>query len=274
MISNSFPQREETLKRRRKQKRIKYAVFVLAILILLGLVSYASHLPKVRINEVVLKGGLLVTQKEIKEESLKHISGSYFWLFPKSNAFIYPKNSLEDDLKNKFKRIDTIKIYLEGLNTMIVEITERKPVAIWCNNLGGEEDKCYFIDQNSTVFAEAPDFSGDVYFKYYGLLDKDSPIGKEYIASSTEFTQINNFINLVKSLKIKPLHLIAKEEGEFSLALYGGGEIFFDVKKSFEVTFQNLETLLKSPDLSLSGGYLPVEYIDLRYGNKLFYKLK
>ena len=181
MISNSFPQREETLKRRRKQKRIKYAIFLLCFFVLVGLVSYASHLPKVRISEVVLKGGLLVTEKEIKEESLNYIQGSYFLFFLKSNSFIYTKNSLEVNLKNKFKRIDTIKIYLDGFNVMIVEITERKPVAIWCNGLGADDDTCYFIDQNSTVFAEAPNFSGDVYFKYYGLIDKNNPDRKSVV---------------------------------------------------------------------------------------------
>jgi len=266
--------REEYLKKRRKKKFIRFGVLIALVFIFVGLLSYVSQRSKLRINDVVLSGGVLVAEKDIREESLKFLGGSYFWLFPRNNSFIYPKNKLENYLKENFKRMDTIAISLENLNKMIITITERKPVAIWCNDLGGEKDKCYFLDANSTIFAEAPNFSGDAYFKYYGGVENENPIGLEYIASSTEFTRINNFIELVKKLEIKPLHLKSTGEGEFSLVLFGGGEIYFDVKKPLEMTYKNLESLLNSSEISNKNGILPVEYIDLRYGNKLFYKLK
>lgn len=317
MVINSFPQREETLRKRRRLRRIKYGVFLLLCLIVLGLISYLSYRPKVRVTEISLSGGVLVTEKDIQKETEKYLEGSYFWIFPKNNSFIYPKEDLKKHLKQNFQRIDTIKIELEGLSKMIVSITERKPIAVWCDSLSADSvlekieeklatasttpektsldevvnvsevfvdvppvklndnsPKCYFLDQNSTIFAEAPNFSGDAYFKYYGLVEKNSPIGKEYMASSSEFNQINDFISATKQLSIKPIYLVAKGEGEFSLVLYGGGEVYFDVKKSLKSTYQNLETLLKSSELSFKQGYLPIEYIDLRYGNKLFYKIK
>lgn len=286
MAISNLPHREEVLRKRRRQRLIKYWIIILSILLFVGVISYLSHLPKIRINDVLLKGGLLVTEKDVKEESLSFMDGSYFWLFPKDNAFLYPQNKLEKHLADKFKRIETIKVSLDGLNKIVVEITERKPVAIWCKakvvavstttveSELKEKEKCYFIDLFSTIFAEAPNFSGDAYFKYYGLVNSENPIGQKFIASSTEFTEINTFIELVKKLSIRPLYLKAKGEDEYSLVLYGGGEIFFDVKKSISLAYSNLESLLKTPELSLVGGYLPINYIDLRYGNKLFYKLE
>lgn len=305
MAISNLPQREEYLRKKRKLKRIKYGVFCFILVLFVGLISYVSHLSKVRITEVSLNGGLLVTEKEVMEESLLFMKGSYFWLFPKNNSFLYQKEDLEKNLIEKFKRIETIKVSLEGLNKIVVDITERKPVAIWCSerkevevetipvvtSSSTESDliltdtevqvkkdntdpKCYFIDLYSTIFAESPNFSGDAYFKYYGLVDGENPIGQKYIASSTQFTEINTFIEATKKLGIKPLYLKGKGQDEFSLVLYGGGEIYFDVKKSLSLAYDNLETLLKSPELTFHVGYLPVEYVDLRYGNKLFYKLK
>ncbi|TSC70417.1 MAG: Uncharacterized protein CEO12_351 [Parcubacteria group bacterium Gr01-1014_46] len=302
MALSNLPQREEYLRKKRKLRRIKYGVFIFLIVLIIGGLSFASYRPEVRIDEVVLSGGLLVTEKEVREEALGFMDDSYFWLFPKNSSFLYPRSDLEKYLMERFKRIETIKISLEGLDKMIVEITERKPVAIWCRDIVKKEapqilpvtvdasttptlpaleekvvsipSSCYFIDLHSTIFAEAPDFSGDAYFKYYGLVEKENPIGQKYIASSTQFREINNFIEAVKKLSIKPLYLKAKGEDEFSLVLYGGGEVYFDVKKSLSLAYTNLETLLKSPELSSRGGYLPVDYIDLRYGNKLFYKLR
>ncbi len=279
--------REEYLRKRRKKKYIRYGILLLAFFILIGVLSYGAHRKEVRIKDVKLSGGLLVTEKDVKEEALKYLNGSYFWLFPKDNSFFYPKSKLEKHLYDTFKRIETIEIKLDDLNIMQVNITERKPIAIWCSDvkhnvlattsegvISMPSEKCYFIDLFSTIFADAPNFSGDAYFKYYGLVEKENPIGEKFMASSTEFTAINSFIELSKTLGIKPLYLKSKGEGEFSLVLFGDGEIFFDIKKPLETSYRNLETLLKTPELAPKQGYLPVEYIDLRYGNKLFYKLK
>ncbi|KND52109.1 MAG: hypothetical protein AB198_00880 [Parcubacteria bacterium C7867-003] len=132
MAISNLPQREEYLRKKRKLKRIKYGVFCFILVLFVGLLSYVSHLSKVRITEVVLNGGLLVTEKEVKEESLTFMEGSFFWLFPKNNSFLYQKEDLQKNLMEKFKRIETIKVSLEGLNKLVVDITERKPVAIWC----------------------------------------------------------------------------------------------------------------------------------------------
>lgn len=287
IIKSNSLSREEYLRKKRRKKLIRYAVFLTFFIFIFGGLSYTSYRKEFRINEVVLKGGLLVTEKEIKEESMEFMKGSYFWLFPKNNIFIYSKRSLEKNLTDKFKRIETIEISRESLTKIVVEITERKPVAIWCKELQNitnatttetvdvlQKEECFFIDLYSTIFAPAPNFSGDAYFKYYGLVQKDSPIGEKYIASSTQFTNINNFIDLVKKLDIKPRYLKAKEENEFSLVLFGGGEIYFDINKSLDTAYINLETLLKSPELSGEIINSNLDYIDLRYGNKLFYKLK
>ncbi len=71
------------------------------------------------------------------------------------------------------------------------------------------------------------------------------------------------------------MYLVAKEGDEFSLVVSGGGEIYFDIKESLSKVADNLEALLRTPELATSTSRdLPVEYIDMRFGNKLFYKLK
>jgi len=281
MLSSSHL-REEYLRKKRNKKLVRYSVVFLALVFLALLTSYLAHRPSLRISKVELNGGVLVTQSDVSRESLNFLSGSYFWLFPKNNALWYPHSSLMNFLEDSFKRIDTIDIHLKGLKTLVVDITERKPVALWCDTLPPEpSSRCYFMDSNATLFAEAPLFSGDAYFKYYGLVSADMPIGKEYIASSTKFIELSDFIKTAKNLGLQPVYLVAKGDGlpaearEFSLVLENGGQIYFDMKEPLTTASQNLEALLRTPALSsISPDKLPIDYIDLRYGNKLFYKLK
>ncbi|MEQ1561491.1 MAG: hypothetical protein ABL899_02075 [Nitrospira sp.] len=284
MVPN-LPQREEYLRKKRKKKLIRLGVAFALLIFIVALLSYISHRKEIRISDVILSGGILVKESDIKEKSIEYISGSYFWLFPKNNAFIFPKTRLEDFLVQSFKRIDEINIKRKDFKTIVVNITERKPIATWCDKTQKtgtttEEgldltEHCYFIDQNSTIFAEAPFFSGDAYFKYYGFVSTTTPIGMQYMASSTEFAKITEFIDLIKKLSVRPQYLVAKGNDEFSVVVSGGGEIYFDTKIPLEKVAENLGALLRTPELSTTTNReLPVEYIDLRYGNKLFYKLK
>jgi hypothetical protein len=279
-------QREEYIKKKRKKKLIKISLFFLVLIILFSLTVYISHLHQIRISKVELSGGILVTQSDVEKETLSFMYGSYYWMFPKNNSFIYPHNDLEKYLKEKFKRIDTINIRLKNLQTISVEITERKPQAMWCDGLPSGEmststqaslpEHCYFMDDNSTIFVEAPYFSGDAYFKYYGLVSTSSPvIGAEYIASSTEFRDLSEFVSNIKQMSADPIYLLAKDNGEFTLVLSSGAKIYFDTKEPLSKTSANLGALLHSGTFSTtSDPTLSVDYIDLRFGNKLFYKLK
>lgn len=290
-INNStLPSREEFLKRKKKERVRKYSVISLLIVLIVGVFSYLSHRPELRVTKVILKGGVLVTESDISEKSTSFMKGSYIFLFPKNGSLWYPKHKLENYLKQNFQRIDSISIDSKGLKTIVVSIEERKPFAIWCDSLLEAKDvstttqktdknpdyqKCYFIDQNSTIFSESPYFSGDAYFKFYGLVSTTTPIGTYYIASSTEFEEITSFIDKLRSMSIRPSYLVANESGDYSLTVSGGGKILFDTKKPLVETAKNLESLLRTPALSTStNADLPIEYIDLRYGNKLFYKLK
>jgi flavodoxin len=289
MISTSSLSHEEYLRKKRKKKLWKLGGFLFFIIFLVGLSSYLSHRKEVRVSKIELEGGVLVTEDEVSSKSLAYMHGSHFWLYPRNNALWYPRDELEQYLKENFRRIDGINIERKGFETLVVKIKERKPFALWCEKnivLATSTDEtpdtkrledCYFIDQNSTIFAKAPTFSGDAYFKYYGSISsttESSPIGKEFMSNTKEFGDISNFVSKTKELKIKPLYIVAKENGEFSMFISGGGEIYFDTRESLSTVGQNLEALLRTPVFASSTGNLPIEHIDLRYGNKLFYKLK
>ena len=275
MALTNLPGREEYLRKKRKRKLFKYGVLVFLAVFIIASVSYISHQPKIRIGKVKLSGGVLVTQDDVESKSLEYLRESYMWLFPKNNIFLYPRKGLEKYLKETFKRIDTISIHRNDFQTLDIKITERKPTALWCGTIVSDTEHCYFMDQNSAIFAPAPKFSGDAYFKYYGLVETD-PIGKYYISSTTEFAEISDFIQKLKELSLGPQYLVPKGTGQFSVVLSGGGEIYFNVNKEpLSKVLANLEALLRTSELSnKTKGNLPIEYIDLRYGNKLFYKLK
>ncbi len=287
MAIGNLPVRDDYLKKKRNRRLFKYGVIASILLLLLGGLVYVARRPELNISKIELRGGTLVTQEDVESLSKEYLQGEYLWIFPVRNALLYPKDSLAKYLKQSLRRIDTINITRTNFHTLDIEITERKPFAIWCRYLPNTTPKmedgssesisqnCYFMDDQSIVFAAAPDFSGDAYFKYYGILNSPDPIGEYYMASSTEFSGISDLVDSAKKLYLRPQYLIGKGNGEFSLVISGGGQVYFDTKGPLSTVIENLEALIKTSTISTTTtGNLPIDYIDLRFGNKLFYKLK
>ncbi len=276
MLSNTpLPTlRDEYLKKKRNRKLLRYGLFGLIFFMVVGLLAYIAHRPELTITEVELTGGVLVTQAEVEAHTLEYIQGAYLWVFPIRNAFWYPKGQLEKYLLESFKRIDTIDVHLTNFNTLQVDIEEKKPFATWCDK-SSAVPKCFFMDENSAIFAEAPSFSGDAYFKYFGLVSGEQPLGQYYLASTTQFQSLVKMVELAKKLSLRPQYLEATGKDEFSMVISGGGKIYFDLANPISETIENFEALLKTaPFAGMEHENLPIDYIDLRFGNKLYYILK
>ncbi len=292
-------QRDEIIRKKRNKRLLKYGLLFLGFIVSIALLSYISHLKSLRVSTIELEGGVLVTQKDISAETLKLLSGSYLWLFPRDNSLIYPKTELEKKLREKFKRIDRISISSKNPTTIVVTITERQAKSLWCDTLPGKAEvrtiqtedastteqvtippignrgTCYFMDDNGMIFTEAPQFSGDAYFKYYGLISSSSPIGSIYTASTTAFRTLADFVTRMQHIGIDPEYLVGAPNNEYTVFISGGGKIYFDVTEPLSKTGDNLEALLRAPVFATgTRSRMPIDYIDLRFGNKLFYKLR
>ncbi|MFA7216729.1 MAG: hypothetical protein WC095_01965 [Candidatus Paceibacterota bacterium] len=269
----------EYLKRRRSRYlRILYLILFTSF-ILAGLVVYISRLDKFRIHDVVVTGTTLIEPFDVSKKSLDFLDGYYLWVFPKNNIFIYKKKDLHTYLEENFSRIDQVSIRLGDGNSLLVNIQERLPYALWCTRIetseeGVQPEDCYFMDKSGIIYSKAPRFSGDAYFKYYGLIDSEDPIGKKYIQDEQWFLSLGLFIKHIEKLGLNPYYMLATNEGEYDIVLLAGGKILFNTQITLDSVAFNLEALLKSSTFASTTDFSNLDYIDLRYGNKLFYKLK
>jgi hypothetical protein len=252
-----------------------------------------------RIGTVELSGEVLVSPDEVVSVSQSFLSGYYLGLFPRDNFLIFPQSALQNFLKNKFERINTIKTQLSGFKKLEIIISERKQQALWCDGNPEAEtvsapssqnisnassssatsssvlsEKCYFLDDNGLIFSEAPTFSGDAYFKYYGGVSSDSPIGQTYLATSTVFQSLSDFVQNVSQTSVTPVSVLAGDDGDFTMYLSSGGKIYFNQSEPFSQTIDNLKALLQTLSESSSTSVSNIDYIDLRFGDKLYYKMK
>jgi len=290
----SSPRILELKKRRRKVLRNRVIFFsVLFVVLFVGLIFF-SRWEKVNISSVEISGNKIVDTSLIKNVIDKKLEEKYLWVFPKSNIFLFPRSDLKYELTNKFKRLKTVTLDVTDLKTLKVTVTELEGRYTWCGesivkmneNVGDFynllNDTCYFIDSAGYIFDNAPYFSGSVYLKFFGKIKdmEDTPIGRYF--APDHFDNLIFFRDAIVDMGLKPYAFNLTDDGDIELYLQSNGnvanapKIIFKSSSDIVKLVENLQSTVSTEPLKteLKEKYNTLRYIDLRFGNKIYYKFE
>lgn len=285
------PHLKELKKKKQKKNRNKILIIVAAFLIFLTGLVFLSHWKEIRIQDIQVEGNKIVETKDIKIIAESYMQGKYLGLFPKNNSFVYPEKKIKNELANKYRRLKNVDVEVDAndLKTLWITVSEYSGEYMWCGEQiisDNIDQQCYFLDSNGYIFDKAPYFSGDVYFKFYGKESEDfdvlNPIGFYFLPEY--FNKIVSFKESVTQMNLKPVifNLADKEAGEGSFYLASANqapnapEILFKLNSDYEKLEENLQSAITTDPLqtNLKGGLSNLNYLDLRFGNKIYYKFK
>lgn len=278
------PRLLELKKSRKKAFWGKVLVSFLGLVAVFAFLAYISRLENLNISEIKISGNKTVETDLLLETIKGEVAGKYLWLFPKTNVLIYPQNTIKATLENNFKRLKNTSFSIENNKILSVSLDERTAKYMWCGaSLPAEEDtaeKCYFLDEEGFVFDEAPYFSGEVYFKFYGAnnLAVENPQGSYF--SEQSFSQLIFFKNFLTDLDLKPVQMLVKEDGDVEIYLSKGSmlsqnpKILLKIDSDFQNVAENLDAALGTEPLKskIKNKYSLLQYIDLRFGNRVISK--
>jgi len=285
------PRIKELKHKKSVNKRRKVILIVsLLILLIIGL-SLLSYMKAMRIETVLIKGNTIISDEDILNVVQKELFGSYLLVFSKQNFLLYPKASIENNIKNKIKRIDGVNIALGDSHTLVINVIEREGKFLWCGysfdeKVGDTPDSnCYFLNEVGLIFAKAPYFSGNVYFKFYGtgnFAEGSDPIGQQFLPV-LEVSEARRLIVALEKLNISPYALSLGENGDRTMYISSiepnqnvYTKIIWNDKSNIETIVKNLETALSTEPLKTDfvKNFNNLIYIDLRFENKVYYKFK
>jgi len=276
------------IKRKRRALKIRLAIlFVISFALIVWLLSFLSSIKNVTISEITITGTHIVDQADIENIIRKDISGKYLYIFPKNNSLIYPRRKIKNDLIKTIPRIENLSVYIDRLNSLHIDIDERKGSYLYCGSEIPQEknevgENCYFINNDGYIFDKAPYYSGNVYFKYYLKLDDESVdcLGQQMLEVDY-FHKIARFIDAVTAMGFKPIYLQVGDDQTGHLYLYHGAkstspEIIFKMDDDLDLIEDNLRIAVSKNEFfdEINSKYNSLLYIDLRFENKVLYKFK
>lgn len=287
-ILNS-PRIEELKRKRHRILRNKILFFVFLFLVILTGLVFLSRWEKININNVQISGNKIIETEAIEQIIHSNLSGYYFWFFPKTNFLLYPKKEIKSELAEKFKRLKDISFDEKDIKTLKISVSEYEGKYLWCGTTLTTwtsdvqvNEKCYFMDENGYIFDEAPYFSGEVFFKFYGEIASvsENPIGSFFLPGN--FEKITLFKKTLEEMGLRPSAFLKDDTGDINIFLSSntiismGPKIIFKIDSDFKKLAENLQAVFTTEPFQsdFKNKYASLLYIDLRFGNKVYYKFQ
>ncbi|RJQ32349.1 FtsQ-type POTRA domain-containing protein [Candidatus Parcubacteria bacterium] len=252
---------------RRKRLILRVSFYALAAILFCASAVAFFNIEYLKVDNVAVEGNKFVSEGELNLAVLKKLEGNIFLFIPKSNVFLIPKKEIEKDLPAEIKRIK--EIYLDGdlPDKLKVKIVERENKALFCH-----EEDCAFIDEEAFVFEKAPYFSGAIFIKFFderGSASSSPVVIGSYFLKQEEFDTLMSFSELAAKNGFEVTEIYLKPENIYELATKEGWKMVLNDRNEPEKTFANLVTTLES---SVKEKRKNLDYIDLRFGNKIYFK--
>lgn len=258
--------------RRRRQKLLKaLAVFAMAAAAV-GLLLGISWLPHLRVTKIEVEGAEGSAAKTIETAAMKYISGTYVFLFPKNNILLYPKKSLTQSLHEQFPRLAEVQVRANNFRTIGIVVRVRVPESLWCGMLPEAKVPCLFMDEDGVAYEAAAQFSGTVYTEYFGTTT-GSAVPKQYLTPE-QFRSLTALVQAFKDKEGESIARVVVDEQEDVRATFDNGfTLLFTTKEDSGDVYERF-LLAKTADPFSSHALGDFEYLDLRFGDRLYYKLK
>jgi hypothetical protein len=203
------------------------------------------------------------------EQIIKTINGYYqgnsllSHLFLRRNILFF-NSSVVKRLILEDQRIDQVKIIKKIPNVLVIKISEVKPVARLII-FGGEDQ--WLLGNNQSVPFYAEDA---LVFGHLPIIYDKTSFSLKQNKMKLAFSNILDFINNKSDQVIFPLIIIQEEAGVLKIIAQSeeGWQAFFIPDKNFSQQINNLNTVLREKLRDRNS----LEYIDLRFGNRIYYK--
>ena len=259
------------LKERRRRLRF---VIVLGGIVFFALTLYflhwLSYRPALRIQNVSVRGAMLQGPEEVAQYTRERLNDGSSRFIARDNIFSYPKEELRAGVARTFPRLKSVRLGRSGLfgTTLIVNVDERSAYGTWCVATDGA---CYVFDDAGLIFAST-ERSGkpELSYVFYGGIGDADPIGTVFLPE--KLRGVLDLMQRMREARFIPVAMHVLDEQDYTIELSNGFTIKASFGQEIDTIVHNLELVSVAP--ALRGKEAELEYIDLRFGNRVYYKFK
>ena len=264
---------QSKLKARKRRRRLVVLLQLsIAFTLVFGVLAIVSRLPHVRIAKIVIVGAEGASAELLKNTAVKNIEGSYALVFPKNNILLYPKEALIQNLYAEFPRLAEVDVYAENFRTLAINVRERVPKALWCGASPAARSPCLLMDEGGKAYEPSADFSGPVYVEYFGTSTGES-LPQQYLTVE-QFRPLSALVTALKDMQGQVVvSVVVDEHHDVYVRFENNFTLMFNLRDNSGDVYERF-VLAQTAEPFKNHNLSDFEYLDLRFGDRLYYKLK
>lgn len=262
------------------------AEVVLAVTAVVVVLTWMTHRPSLYISTIKVEGVHAVDAKSIYDIADRALAGKFLYSINRNNTYLYPASLVEAEIKALSQRIAYTKVSFPDRHTLLANIVEYTPTFLYCRksedlrrDASSTENivpsDCYFADEKGYVFSHAPEYIG---YPFVAIIASSSvegmplpsPLGTVPV-DPKEYETIRSFVDRLSRAGFTTHAITLLERNDIRLSLDTSWTLLWTTTEKPEQSISNLQVLLTAMngDKKAKG---EVREIDLRFGNKIFYK--
>jgi len=256
-------------KPKKKKKNLKPFLWIItSLLVMLGLIYLALFLPFLKIRKVEANGTEKIPSFEIINSVERYLAGFQLIKIPKSNYFLLSEKKLAEYLKNAFPGLKEVLVIKKFPPNLIISAKDRQKTIVYCGQV-----QCFYLDEDGVSFEPAPAIFGGLNSALKDNSGREAKFGDKmiepalinFMLAAQKLINDDSNINLVNfEIDNYPtIDLNAKTSEDW--------KIMFDINIDPLSQVSALKKILGDKIKDQRG---QLEYIDLRIGNRVYYKMK
>lgn len=266
---------------RRKKSILRNRFFWLTLMFIsiIGGFFYLIAFSKTfEISEIQISGNQKIQKTDLENIIKEKINRKLLAFIPANNLLFLNLTQMKEEISKKFPLITDISLDRGFPDKLFLDIKERQPYGIWCQN----EEPCFYLDQEGIIFDPVRSNisnvveeiskvgSRSVIIKDFTKEDKIQ-LGEQAIEKSILELSYNIKKNLKVSFKIDAENFDLLSAERLNVKTTENWEIYFNLNGDTDWQITKLTSVLEEEISPENRGDL--EYIDLRF-SRVYYKYR
>lgn len=255
-------QKKKYKKKRKSVFRSKIAGLILVLIIFAGFFSYLFFFSYFfQVKEIQVSGD--IEKRERLRQIVADLLNQEIFSINSRSIFLADLKEVKKEVLSAFPELKEISIKRKLPSFIVVEAEERTKAAVWC------QEECFDIDEQGVAFEKADKAAGAI-VAGVGAPNKisvaDKVIDENYLKTLLEIK------NSLEQADILVQEILISEQEKIEAVTGQGWKIYFDEKDNVKEAIFNLNLVIKEkiPTEKIKN----LEYIDLRFGNKVYFKYR
>lgn len=272
-----FPKKNQS----KKTKRTKFLVFILFIVVIFSL-YFLNSVDQLQIKIIIVEGNERISQQEIRDIILDQLEKRRWLIFDQGNILFFSQRQVRRELNQSYL-FEELTIKKKYFDTIVIKVKEQIASAVWVT--AGEQ---YYLDSNGSAIRKIesgdlvvqtgeggvevirPEASASRYPVVWDQSNDSVGIGQPIITiDQLNFVvALNNQLTQAADFDISHYNVANAKARDIILVTKEGWEAYFtfndSAKDQVDFLFSVLQQKIKNRQ--------DLEYVDLRFGEKVFWK--